>query len=269
MSRLLERSVPDDYLLRMASDWIRRHLPLGAWKNDMLVAVVRLEDLGEKEGWCGGLRVAPELRMQGLGRALMEYLMTVARLRGISVLRDLIEEDNTPSRMLAKAIGFRELLMASHLAGTITPARGAAPAVPVTILPEIGIDEMSWVRALGGHMSPTGPERFRFVRATRERLSKEMEGGTLFSTPQGTGLFLFSKPVKVGWSERTLRSFAPLNGPLVEIIDAAASLMEGDGSRVDGFLPVDLAALGVAEKRGWIPGEMWGRRVLLCERRLF
>jgi GNAT superfamily N-acetyltransferase len=266
LTRLLERAVPDDYMLPMVSQWIRRQLPLGAWLENELVAVVRLEDLDEGEGWCGGLRVAPEMRRQGLGRMLMEYLVTVARTRGLRVLRDLIEEDNTASRQLARSIGFSEKLVACHLGGTLTGSERKSSATPATTLPEV--ETLSWVRALGGYMTTTGPERFRIARASKGRLMKEMEWGSLFCAEEGKGCFLLSKPVKISWANRTVRSFVPLNGRLEDLIDAAASLMQGEGSQVDGFLPVDEGALRFAESRGWKPGERWGRRIVMYERDL-
>jgi hypothetical protein len=253
-------------MLRIAPDWIQKQSPLGAWLDGDVVAVVRLEDLGEGEGWCGGLRVAPELRRKGIGRMIMEYLMTVAKVRGIAILRDLIEEDNTPSRQLARSLGFRELMMASHLAGTFTPGQRKVSATAASTVPDIG--RLSWVRALGGYMVTTGPERFRFARATKDRLAREVEWGTLYDLAEDRGCFLLSKPVRIAWANRIVRSFAPLNGPLEDLIDAAESQTGGDGSRVDGFLPIDARALQVAEDRGWKPGEMWGMRIVLCERSL-
>ena len=60
----------------------------------------------DEEGWIGGMRVVPEARRRGLGRALMEAAIETARRRGVRRLRLEVLEQNEPAVRLYEQLGF-------------------------------------------------------------------------------------------------------------------------------------------------------------------
>jgi hypothetical protein len=160
-------------------------------------------------------------------------------------------------------------MLVCHLSGELTKGKGTVRVEPARAVPGKQLSEMSWVRALGGFMTPSGPTRFRFVRSSPERLAREIEAGALYIVNGGEGCMLLSSPFKQTWSDRIVRGFVPLDGKLDMLMDAATQVIGGDGSRADGFMPIDLDAISLAGERGWTPGAIWGMRAFLCERPLY
>lgn len=265
---LLERSVPDDYILPMAGPWLKGGHALGAWRAGTLLAVLRLDDLGDGEGWIGGIRVAPGLRRQGLGRSLMDYTHGEAKRRGLTQLRMLIEEENAPSEALARSTGYSMTGKVSHLAGTLTSTAHAPRAELLATEPTGDPRRMRWVEAFGGLFSPMVVERLRLVRATGERLRREARSGNLWGVQGSDTRFVLSPPFSATWTPSRVRSLSPLDGPLEEILDATHALTAGEGVIIDVFLPVEERALQVAEARGLVRGALWGATIGLYERRL-
>ncbi len=269
---LLQRAVPHDYLLPILDRWLRARGVLGAFDGKELVALLRLDDLEEGEGWIGAIRVAPERRREGWGRRLTHWGLEVARELGMSSVRLIIEDENTASRALARRLGFRSVAAMSHVVGRTTGGQIGAPRAmrPPTEpeVPEPG--SLEGVRALGGYLLTTVPRPMRFVRATRERLLREAKEGTLgvVGKDPREGLCLLGPPATSGrTSESQLRLLAPLGTAAVEIFETACEKTAQDGSLLEGFLPVAGPWLGALQERGWVSGEQafWGERIQLYE----
>ncbi len=262
---LLRSAVPDDYLLPMVGDWIERGMVLGGWQGDRLVAILRLDDLGDGEGWVGGIRVAPELRRQGVARDLMEFAFGVSRHHGLGTLRLLIEAENEASQHLARSLGFERTQEIVHLAGPLVAPAERPRVVPLRSAPEADPEGFSWVRSFHGLFSPTVPELFRLVRASRSRMERESREGTLYAPDRPGTAFALSPPRPVTWSDRTVRAFSPLEGPLELLLQGAAELTREDGSLVDCFLPASEDALSTATRQGLVRGALWGASIGLYE----
>ncbi len=261
--RLLERAVPHDYLLPMVPQWMAGGQAIGGWRGADLVGVLRLDDLGGGEAWIGGIRVLPELRRQGVGRALLEHTFRIAQGQGLSHIRMLIEDTNGPSRALARSSGFKEKLTLGHFAGEVSP--GTEVADRLSVPPRRSVVRMRWVQALHGYFSPMVPQPLRLVRTTRERLMGEARVGNLYGLDGGTALYVLSSPFSSSWTDRPVRSFSPLEGPLDRLLSAAA---EKGGHVLDAFLPLDPGTLRTAERCGLVRGYLWGGTIILYERSL-
>jgi ribosomal protein S18 acetylase RimI-like enzyme len=60
----------------------------------------------DKTGWIGGMGVIPELRRRGVGRRMMEYLITRARALGLTEVRLEVIEANRGAHALYQQLGF-------------------------------------------------------------------------------------------------------------------------------------------------------------------
>ncbi len=265
---LLDRAVPDDYLLPMAAEWMAGGITLGGWRGSELLSVLRLDDLGDGEGWLGGLRVAPEFRKGGLGKELMHYTHKLATRRGFSHLRMFIEEENVASQRLSAAVGYAPILTLCHFAGQVTAEAGRPTVVPLSPEPPLRLGELPWLRSFGGFLSSMAREGYRLVRATPSRLRVEAEAGTLFRSPTSGAVFVLSTAQEVSWAPAPLRALFPLQGTLGEILDGACGAAGTSSLYLDLFLPPDPPVLSEAARRGLVRGVLWGNTVHLFERAL-
>ena len=269
---LLQRAVPHDYLVPILDRWLRARGVLGAFDGKELVSLLRLDDLGEGEGWIGAIRVAPERRKEGWGRRLTHWALEVAHELGMSTVRLIIEDENTASLALARRLGFRSVAAMSHVVGRATGGHGGALRAmrPPTEQEVPEPEDLEGVRGLGGYLLTTVPRPMRFVRATRGRLLREAQVGTLglVGTDPREGLCLLGPPSTSGrTSESQLRLLAPLGTAAVEIFETACAQTAKDESLLEGFLPLVGPWLGELHDRGWLSGEkaFWGERIQLYE----
>jgi RimJ/RimL family protein N-acetyltransferase len=104
------RSSPSgDYLPLVWDDWLVD--PGGAFvagidQGDQAIAVVKLVVAAPGEGWLQGVRVAPERRERGLGRALVRHVTDCAWRQGLDTLRFVTDAGNAPMHRVAAACGF-------------------------------------------------------------------------------------------------------------------------------------------------------------------
>lgn len=92
--------------------------------DDRIVGIAMLAIRG-KLGWIGGVGVVPARRGQGIGRAMMEYLLEKAKQRALEkVYLEVIAENNRAFN-LYDALGFtvtRRLTILNRKAGPATPS---------------------------------------------------------------------------------------------------------------------------------------------------
>ena len=88
-------------------------------------AAIALLALRPPLGWVGGMGVAVSHRRRGLGRAVMEALISNARSRGLHEVWLEVLEQNHAARALYERLGFRELRRVELW--SIPPASQAAP----------------------------------------------------------------------------------------------------------------------------------------------
>jgi len=101
-----------DYIQRVWDKWLAD--PEGeftvAEQDGIVVALIKLTWLGEGQWWLEGLRVAPELRLQGIGRAAVMRQVERARQLGGRVVRYATGIRNDGSHRIAERAGFHTLM---------------------------------------------------------------------------------------------------------------------------------------------------------------
>lgn len=99
-----------DYLPRVFEDWVATEdddqVTFVADVDGSAVGVVQFTMVSPYETWSQGLRVAPDARGHGVGRALNASGFRWARRRGATVARNMIFSWNVQGLGLARAIGF-------------------------------------------------------------------------------------------------------------------------------------------------------------------
>lgn len=95
-----------DYIDRTWDDWLLN--PAGkllvAVMDQEPVGIVHMLMLDHTEAWLEGLRVHPDYRQQGIGRALSEAAMGAAMQRGATAVRLAIDATNTASSSLSESM---------------------------------------------------------------------------------------------------------------------------------------------------------------------
>ena len=81
-----------------------------AWEEEVLLGCAALKELSSTVGEVKSMRTPEKLRRQGVGRALLNHVLQVARQRGYREL--FLETGNHPAFMpaqtLYRSVGFRE-----------------------------------------------------------------------------------------------------------------------------------------------------------------
>ena len=81
-----------------------------AWEDQQLLGCVALKELSPTQGELKSMRTPANLRRRGVGRALLDHLLGVARQRGYQQL--YLETGNhpafAPAQMLYRSAGFHE-----------------------------------------------------------------------------------------------------------------------------------------------------------------
>lgn len=98
----------DDYLPRVVDTWLAQE---GgefsvALLDGRIVGFSKLSELLLGHGWLQGARVDVNIQGRGIGRALTQHHIDLAKTRGFKSLRMVTDSDNTASRTLAERIGF-------------------------------------------------------------------------------------------------------------------------------------------------------------------
>jgi RimJ/RimL family protein N-acetyltransferase len=98
-----------DYIPLVWDDWLadpEGALIAGIDEADQAIAIVKLVLAAPGEGWLEGVRVAPERRERGLGRALLTHVAEYAWATGLHTLRFVTDAGNAPMHRVAAACGF-------------------------------------------------------------------------------------------------------------------------------------------------------------------
>lgn len=99
-----------DYIPRVFASWVRDDGPnartLVADLDGRAVGLLRTVLLSPEEAWCGGLRVDPDHRREGIGVKLVDAGFGWARERGASVARAMVFSWNATGLGVARAVGF-------------------------------------------------------------------------------------------------------------------------------------------------------------------
>ncbi|MDE1820696.1 MAG: GNAT family N-acetyltransferase [Euryarchaeota archaeon] len=272
IERLLARAVPHDYLLQMLDRWLGSPGTLGGFDGQELVAIEKLEDLEQGEGWLGAIRVAPERRREGWAHRLTAWSLEVAKRMGMQVVRLIIEDENTASRALSKGLGFRSVAALSHSVG-IAPATVPSSGKVARLARDEELPdprELEGLRRTNGFLLTTVPHPMRFVRATPLRLKDAARAGHLrvIGDDVREGLALLGPRAPWRFREgQTLRLLTPLGASALEIFETVSEGVREEGCELEGFLPDDPPFLPPLRSAGWKSGEhaTWGEHVQLYE----
>lgn len=252
---------PEDYLQERVEEWSRNGRlwfgeEAGAW-----VAFGRLHDLGDGEGWVSGMRVRSERRGQGLGRELLDAIVTDARTLGLRSLRAAIEVENLPSRRLFERVGFRSVAEMTLRRG---PARAGATRLLHRAAPGKSLDgPVGWFprRMQRVDLLP-GSDGGRFGRWRPSLLGRWTDEGKLYV---GSGL---AAAVQVDWW-RTPRTLwvNPLRGDARDLFPALDELTRRLAHEEwQAFLPSTDALRNEYASLGTLRHPAWGDHILLYER---
>jgi len=99
-----------DYIPEVYGDWIAGDGPtqrtLVADVDGRAIGICQAQLVDEEEGWLQGIRVHPDYRREGHGRAMTEALFDWCRERGATVARNLIYGWNDAAMAQARTVGF-------------------------------------------------------------------------------------------------------------------------------------------------------------------
>ena len=142
-----ERTFGDegDYIADVWDDW------LAARDGALLVGVMAGQPVAlshvlltaPDEAWIEGVRVAPDLRRQGVGRVMISRSLVRARELGASTARMFTHSTNEASQRLFERFGFRKVAeLAYYIGGALSPdpeeaARQSAPRSAAELDPSI------------------------------------------------------------------------------------------------------------------------------------
>jgi GNAT superfamily N-acetyltransferase len=121
-----------DYIQYVFDAWLAD--PQGEFSavelDGQVVAIAKLTQLGSREWWFEGLRVDPEQRGQGIGTALNQYQIDLARRLGGGVIRYMTDGGNLGSQTIGRKGGFDHVL--TFLRYEADPIDAAAPPPVLT-----------------------------------------------------------------------------------------------------------------------------------------
>ncbi|MGC8582591.1 MAG: GNAT family N-acetyltransferase [Thermoproteus sp.] len=98
-----------DYVHREFPGWVSDGTAYVAELDGVVVAAARMLVVGGT-AYFQGLRVRPEYRRRGVGRAVTEHLIDEARSAGASLATLIVAEWNKPSISLVQKVGFEPVL---------------------------------------------------------------------------------------------------------------------------------------------------------------
>jgi len=99
-----------DYVPRVINKWVKDGTAYVALINEEVIGVVNLVLLPTGVAWLEGIRVKPTYRRRGVGTALTNYVLNLARVKGARYAMLMIAEWNNASHGLARKLGFKPIL---------------------------------------------------------------------------------------------------------------------------------------------------------------
>lgn len=174
----------NDYLGSVWDEWLSASdgpLLVGELRGEA-VAVAKLSELGEGEGWFQGLRVAPQARGQGFARRMLEHCAEFSRRRGDRSLRLMTDADNSAMQRVLAAAGFQLAVDGIWLYALLTGAESSLEVASTTRLPELLADlHTSGFRAPGAGLYSVG---WRYLELNEARLLRHLEQGEVLALPR-------------------------------------------------------------------------------------
>lgn len=134
-----------DYIERVWDGWLGN--PAGrlfvATKEQQPVGLVNVQMLTEKDAWLQGLRVAPEVRRQGVARMLNDAAVLEAMQRGADYIRLAVESTNERSIQITEQNFWRRIgAFAPYSASALPLASRARDQERTQLAAEADLDEI-------------------------------------------------------------------------------------------------------------------------------
>jgi GNAT superfamily N-acetyltransferase len=236
-----------DYIPEVYQDWIAADGPtqrtLVTEVDGAAVGICQARLVGEEEGWLGGIRVHPDHRREGHGRAMTGALFEWCRDNGATVARNLIYGWNDAAMAQARSVGFEpgavcRLVHPEPVAGD--------PGLRVTA--DAASAWRYWTEsdartALAG-LALADDHGWALAELTRERLDRLAAEQRVFAVSDGgtRGMAVRTGTRRQSSSGETVADYAV--GAWADV-DAASALLTAVGD--------DAAGLGAARARVCIP----------------
>jgi ribosomal protein S18 acetylase RimI-like enzyme len=182
----------------------------------------------DEDAWCGGLAVAPYMRKQGWGKALMETIQSCATEKGARRLLLEVLVENTTAQRLYADLGYqrlRELLIWEY-----TPAAGNVSTVPVSLQ---RVDAAEIVPGIVPNLHHWHRER-PYWKRTAPILAHQLDEATTYALADATGAPVAYLLCREPQTDQQAQGDQP-EPPVVRIIDIAAQ-PHADMSAVGGAL---------------------------------
>lgn len=177
-----ERTFGDegDYIADVWDDWLaaRDGALLVGVSAGQPVALSHVLLTAPDEAWIEGVRVAPDLRRQGVGRVMISRSLVRARELGATTARMFTHSTNEASQRLFERFGFRKVAeLAYYIGGALSPdpeeaARQSAPRSAAELDPSIAETSQDTTEgALPTHalLATPGPDDFARLWAWLEQ----------------------------------------------------------------------------------------------------
>ncbi len=243
-----------DYIPLVWDDWLGDRegaFVAGIDEADAPIAVAKLSVAAPGEGWLEGVRVAPERRERGLGRALLSYLADYAWAHGLHTLRFITEAANAPMHHVAAACGFA-------VVGAHQPFRAEATGQP-TARPACPGEAPALWEAARAVLAPAELIRWRAwtgAAATPDWLADECAAGHVLVAADGRSCIVLAPPHTWRTAPRggapcaEIAFLAATAAACPELLAAAQGWAAAQGSeQVFGLLPP--VPVPAAQAAGW------------------
>ncbi len=233
----------EDYVRHVWDDWLAATngpLLVGTI-DDQPIALAKLSDLSVGEGWIHGVRVAEELRGQGIGRAMVQHCVALSRQRGDRTLRLMTGTENLAMQRAAELLGFRAVVTADWFKQPTAPASTA-------LLP---LDEQQFAR-LYAELAAEPPGLYcvgwRYRELHAERLQAHLRAGEVLALPDSPAwaIVIPDEETWIGYA------YGPSDA-LVELLQAIPNHPAGQaGSDVRALVPPDSALAQALLQAGYV-----------------
>jgi GNAT superfamily N-acetyltransferase len=251
-----------DYIPLVWDDWLadaEGALIAGIDEGDQAIAIVKLVLAAPGEGWLEGVRVAPERRERGLGRALLGHVAEYAWATGLRTLRFVTYAGNAPMHRVAAACGFAVRGEYRPFRADAAPARVAEGGTAARLARPDDLPAL-WAAAEAAY---AGTEAIRWrgwtgAPLTRDWLAAAVAAGQVLVAADARSFVVLSPPDPASRAanygrppeaEVALLAAAPAACPALLAVARAWAGASGS-EQVFGLLPP--AATAAAEADGWV-----------------
>lgn len=177
-----------DYIERTWDTWLvdREGVLLVGELHGEPVALTKVSRLAAGIDWYEGIRVAPEQRRRGLGRAMLRYCThDLAQQRGVQTMRFFTAIGNTAMQRMAISFGFRTIAeMGIYQADPLNEAAPALQTLPLRMLPML--EQMASASALLEQSGGLYTHDWRCEALSHERLRNHLQQGEVVAAAADT-----------------------------------------------------------------------------------